>query len=535
MISLSPLQINRLKFEPRIPCFLENIKTLGCHIESRAGLADPSIGSQFPKTSGQPILTFSTSSKCENKPLRVGVVLSGGQAPGGHNVIAGLFDALRKLNNNSVLIGFLGGPAGIIKNNSIPLNVEIIDQYRNQGGFDIIGSGRTKIETAEQFAAAAKTVESLDLDGLVIVGGDDSNTNAAFLAEFFIQKNLKTRVIGVPKTIDGDLKGGGIEISFGFDTASKTYSEIIGNILTDMLSAKKYTFFIKLMGRSASHITLECALQTGVNLALISEEIELKGHTLSHIVNRIADMVAARFDIGKAYSAILIPEGLIEFIPEFKTLIREINKLTAEGISDFAGIQSQLSEESRNCLVELPKLLQQQLVMDRDPHGNVQVSKIETERLLIQLVEDNLKKRGFTGSFNPQPLFCGYEGRSALPSNFDCQYCYALGHMAAVLINQAKTGYICALQNLASDVKEWKGLALPITALLGLEERGGKSRTVIRKALVDLTGKPFREFEQLRNEWLLHDCYRNPGPIQFGGPKDITDSITMTLSYESLS
>lgn len=533
----SPLQRLRLDYKPKLPNALHNIENLILiEFDNPTVTAEnSSISKLFPETWHQPHLKVTKSSSHTSKELKVGVVLSGGQAPGGHNVICGVYDALRKFHPKSTVVGFIGGPSGIVSNSSKLLTEELIDRYRNQGGFDMIGSGRTKIETPEQFSAAAKTAVELQLDGIVIIGGDDSNTNAALLAEYFKKEKIKTAVIGVPKTIDGDLKSADIEISFGFDTACKTYSEIIGNILTDMLSAKKYTFFIKLMGRSASHITLECALQTHPNLALIGEEIAQKQLSLSRIVDQIADLVRRRAEAGKAYGAILIPEGLIEFIPEIKIMIQEINKILSSGALSIEDVKAGLSIPSRECLNLFPQQFQQQLVLDRDPHGNVQVSQIETERLLISLVSSKLKKEGFTGSFNPQPMFCGYEGRAGLPSNFDSQYCYALGHLAALSIKEGKTGYICSLQKLAQPVEKWRPIVIPITTLLHSEMRAGKSKPVIKKALVDMNGKPFKKFELLREKWTLNDEYRNPGPIQFSGPPEVSDSITLTLSYESSS
>ena len=431
-----------------------------------------------------------------------------------------------KLNPHTTLYGFLGGPKGILENETLLLTEELLRPYRNQGGFDLLGSGRTKIETEEQFAAAQNTMEKLQLDGLVIIGGDDSNTNAAFLAQYFLQNGCGTRVIGVPKTIDGDLKNDYVEISFGFDTASKVYSEIIGNIARDALSAKKYYHVIKLMGRSASHIALECALQTHPNYTFISEEIAAKGATLDQLVNEVADMVAERAAQGKNYGVILIPEGVIEFIPQIKSLIRELNQLLAAGKS-----HENLSKESRAAFDALPEKIRSQLLLERDPHGNVQVSKIETEQLFIELFSKALKKRGV--KFNAQAQFCGYEGRSAFPSDFDCNYCYALGHVAALLIDAGATGYMAVVQQLGDPVEKWAVLGVPLLAMMTIEARQGQDKAVIKKGLVDLSGKPFEVFKKMRGSWMLEDDYQYPGPIQFFGPKALTEAITATLRYEN--
>lgn len=549
---LSLLQQIRAQYQPGLPSILQeitNLTPIPRTNDVKKG-HDERVSTYFPKTAKQPFLTFSMGKNIKHTSKRVGVVLSGGQAPGGHNVIVGLYDALKKLHPDSRLFGFCNGPSGILKDKFIEITGNVLTPYRNQGGFDLIGSGRTKIETPEQFEAAETTVKALDLDGLVIIGGDDSNTNAALLAEYFLKKGCKTVVTGVPKTIDGDLKNEDIEISFGFDTACKVYSEIIGNILRDSLSAKKYYFFIKLMGRSASHIALECALQTHANLTLISEEIQDQRKTLQQISSEICDMICARAKLGKDYGVILIPEGIIEFIPEFKMLINELNtllaknkphleKITALNSNEdkFSYIASQLSSAAGSCFQEIPSDIRLQLLMDRDPHGNVQVSKIETERLFIESVEKELKQRTvsseYQGKFSPQPHFCGYEGRSGLPSNFDAQYCYALGHVAALLVDASATGYICCIQNLSSPVEEWQVGARAITSMMTLEERHGQEKLVIRKALVDLKGKPFAAFKANREEWKLQDDYLSPGPIQFHGPKELTDAITLTLALEN--
>lgn len=548
MLSLSPLQRDRLNYQPKLPTILKDLPVL---IPVKEELANQdrtnALRSLFPHTHQQPIISFKKdSNKHSSRPLKVGVVLSGGQAPGGHNVISGLFDALKILHPDSRLIGFCDGPNGIVKNKALEITADYLSSYRNQGGFDIIGSGRTKIETPDQLAASAATMKSLDLDGLVVIGGDDSNTNAAVLAEFFVKEGVKTSVIGVPKTIDGDLQSDFIEISFGFDTACKIYSEIIGNILRDALSAKKYYYFIKLMGRSASHITLECALKTQCNLALISEEIEKNKHSLADVTAQIADLICVRANLGKEYGVILIPEGVIEFIPEFKQLIQELNSLLApdhphaqqledlksreEKVQYVAGL---LSKEAKGCFSTLPLEIQAQLLLDRDAHGNVQVSKIETERLLIELVQEELKKRkeqgSYRGKFAPQPHFCGYEGRSGLPSNFDSQYCYALGHVAALLVQVGVTGYICCVRHLTRPVEEWEIAGVPIFTMLHLEKREGKDKPVIQKALVNLEGPVFQTFKRMRSQWIEEDCYLCPGPIQFAGAPELVEAPPLAL------
>ena len=540
----SILQKLRMEYQPPLPDHLKNIDALS-FVPNKMPAAS-SLAAIFPKTYQQPMIHFHKDNSQKHKPLRVGFVFSGGQAAGGHNVASGLFDALKKLNRDSLLFGFLDGPKGIIENKYHEITAEMLAPYRNQGGFDLIGSGRTKIETDEQFAASAKTVTDLKLDGLVVIGGDDSNTNAALLAEYFLQKGIQTKVAGVPKTIDGDLKNEYIEIPFGFDSATKTYSEIIGNILIDALSAKKYTFFIKLMGRTASHIALECALKTQPNLTFIGEEVEAQKKTVQDITNTIADLIIERARAGKDYGVILIPEGLIEFIPECKILIQELNTLLApeeahakqleafssskEKIAYFLNL---LSKESQQCFLSLPDDIQVQLLLDRDPHGNVQVSKIDTERLFIVTVKKELKRlekeTNFKVKFSAQPLFCGYEGRACLPSNFDSQYCYALGHVATLLINGGATGYLACIQKLDGPTSQWEISGIPLVSMIHLEERQGKKKPVIKKALVDLKGKHFQHFKQQRQQWRLRDEYQNPGPIQFFGPDDVTNSKPITL------
>lgn len=478
---------------------------------------DPKIRSLFPLSSAFPLLTAQAeSAKHSGKSLRIGVVFSGGQAAGGHNVISGLFDALPP---HSHLLGFLDGPAGIILGKYKELTQELVDGCRNQGGFDLIGSGRSKIETDEQFTASLNTVRSLKLDGLVIVGGDDSNTNAALLAEYFLRNDCPAKVIGVPKTIDGDLKNSYVPISFGFDTACKTYSETIGNIAKDALSAKKYYHFIRLMGRSASHIALECAWVTRPNLTLIGEEIAHEKKTLQDVVQTLRDLISARAQLGKHYGIILVPEGLIEFIPEIGALIKELNTLLATEIQD---VTSKLSPAAHTCFSSLPQEIQKQLLLQRDPHGNVQVSLIETEKLLIQMLHGQK-------DFNAISHFLGYEGRAGFPSNFDCTYCYSLGRTAALLIEQGFTGYMCAIQHLDRPVAEWQIGAVPLTALMGMEVRKGKEKPVIQKALVDLKGEAFADFAAQREAWALQDHYRFPGPIQFFGPPEITETVPHTI------
>jgi len=535
----------RQKQEIKIPSCLRHLSSLVIEKMDKKTAIDREIAHLLPQTADQAPLRFTQASSLDHSQLKVGVVLSGGQAAGGHNVIIGIYDALQSMNASSQLIGFIGGPSGVIDDNSLELTKEKIAPFKNSGGFDLIGSGRTKIETPEQFAAAADTLRKHDLDGLVIIGGDDSNTNAALLAEYCLKEGMKTRVIGVPKTIDGDLKNEDIEISFGFDTASKMFSETIGSIARDALSAGKYYFFIKLMGRSASHIALECALQTQVNYTVISEEVAEKKQTIKGLIKEIADMVCARAEKGKHYGVILIPEGVIEFIPEFKALISELNELlcdkdNAEALDKFTAIGdkidfivSKISHQAGSSYKDLPVEIQSQLIMDRDPHGNVQVSKIETERLLISLVKEELKNRKirgqYEGKFNAQPYFCGYEGRSCFPSEFDCRYCYVLGHVAALLIDAGATGYMATVKNLSAPVEDWQIFGAPIASMMHIEMRKGKEKPVIEKALVDLNGQCFKKFECQREHWLVDDCYRYPGPVQFYGPESLTEATTWTL------
>lgn len=524
---MSPLQKYRQNYRPALPHILRDLRRVHFSKDAECFCSEE-IKPLFPLTFNQPIVRGQEGPARTCNPLRVGVVFSGGQAAGGHNVVTGIFDAIQSLNPQSALIGFLGGPSGIINGKYKELSEAIVAPFRNQGGFDLLGSGRIKIETEEQLQASLKTVQTAKLDGLVIIGGDDSNTNAALLAEYFLGKGCATRVIGVPKTIDGDLKNAFIETSFGFDTACKVYSEMIGNIARDSLSARKYTHFIRLMGRSASHITLECALSTCPNIALIGEEILAQKKTLFQITEEICDVICKRSEAGKDYGIILIPEGLIEFIPEIRLLIKEINLHLANASSEM-----NLSRESQACFQILPEKIQKQLLLERDPHGNVNVSFIETEQLLIDMVKkelDTRKKQGtFKGKFNAVHHFFGYEGRAGFPSNFDANYCYALGATAALLISEKLTGFICAIQGLSRPVEDWKISALPITSLMRLEARQGKSKPVIEKAFVDLKDKPFLYLQRHRESWAGEDNYRFPGPIQFYGESDLIDSIPLTL------
>ncbi|MDF2577803.1 MAG: diphosphate--fructose-6-phosphate 1-phosphotransferase [Chlamydiales bacterium] len=548
----SPLQTARQKFRPLLPHILNDLNNIEIEMgETTTAISDvEELNRLFPHTFGQKIVSFKKghheASAKLNRPLRVGVVLSGGQAPGGHNVICGLFDALKQISPESQLLGFLKGPSGIIEKKYKELTAAELQNYRNQGGFDLIGAGRTKIETAEQLQASLQTAKDLNLDGIVVIGGDDSNTNAAVLAEFFKNNGCKTSVIGVPKTIDGDLKNEHIETSFGFDTAVKVYAELISNIARDALSAKKYYHFIKLMGRSASHITLECALQTHANIALIAEEVADNNYTLKHVTDSICDTICQRAEQGKDYGVVLIPEGLIEFIPEIKVLITELNELLATNSPHSAQlaqlpsikdkekyIQGHLNSMSAACFQNLPSEIQDQLLLDRDPHGNVQVSKIETEKLIMIAVERELKRRkdagAYKGKFNAQQHFLGYEGRAAMPTNFDSQYCYALGNVAAILIRSGLTGYMSQVKNLKQPVEEWKAGGIPITMLMNIELRHGHPKPVIQKALVCLSSKAFITYKNQRDLWALEDSYRYTGPIQFFGDRSLTDSTNFTL------
>ncbi len=541
----SLLQTLRRDYKPKLPHILmEDFSQISIK-KTPSKIVEAVVKNSFPKTAEQPFIKLEKSKEIENKKhsiKKIGVILSGGQAAGGHNVISGLFDAMKKANPDSVLYGFKGGPSGLIENKYIEITEQLLQQYRNTGGFDIIGSGRTKIQTEEQISSSIETARKLDLDGLLIVGGDDSNTNAAFLAESFLNAHLKTAVVGVPKTIDGDLKNEHIEISFGFDTATKTYSELIGNIARDATSAKKYWHFIKLMGRSASHIALECALQTAPNICLISEEVKEKNMTLEMIAKEIAEVVLTRSQNGENFGIILVPEGLIEFIPEMQTLISELNEILGKASINTEATQEEkneslskvLSKASFELFKSLPKDVAQQLLLDRDPHGNVQVSRIETEKLLIYFVEKELsmlKKDGkYNGKFSSYSHFFGYEGRSAFPSNFDCNYCYTLGYTAFILMEENCTGYIVSVKDLTKPVAEWSVGAVPLVSMLNVERRNGKDNLVIKKALVDLMGKPFMIWQEMQKTCKIQTSYRYPGAIQYFGISELVDATTITLA-----
>lgn len=542
----SPLQIARAGYQPKLPNALKGNVVLkeGAATESVADQDD--IKKLFPNTYGMPLVTFEPGEK-KNYPVKnVGVILSGGQAPGGHNVISGLFDGLKALNPANKLYGFLGGPSGLVDHKYIELTKEIVDEYRNTGGFDIIGSGRTKLEEAEQYDKGAEICHKLDVSAIVIIGGDDSNTNACVLAEYYAQKGEPIQVIGCPKTIDGDLKNEMIETSFGFDTACKVYSELIGNIQRDANSAKKYWHFIRLMGRSASHITLECALQSQPNICIISEEVEANNLTLSDVVENIVKVIVHRAEHGLNFGTVLIPEGLIEFIPAMKKLIAELNDLLAHN-DDFNALETDdekrqyvkgmLSPESAQVYRDLPKGIARQLTLDRDPHGNVQVSLIETEKLLIEMVAKRLaqlKAQGiYKGKFSSINHFFGYEGRCAIPSNFDADYTYSLGYTASVLISEGKTGYMSSVRNTTAPAAEWIAGGVPITMMMNMERRHGKMKPVIQKALVRLDGAPFKFFAANREKWADEEMsYIYPGPIQYYGPTEVCDQPTKTLQLE---
>jgi len=546
--SVSPLQKARMAYTPKLPATLAKhgsaVKaTLGAPTESVADQKE--IKALFPNSYGLPIITFEGPSGNAPAAVKAGVILSGGQAPGGHNVIAGLYDGLKKLSPQSELYGFLAGPSGLIDNNYVKFDDAFIDEYRNTGGFDIIGSGRTKLETEEQFIKVIANCKALGITALIVIGGDDSNTNACMLAEYLKQKASGIQVIGCPKTIDGDLKNEWIEASFGFDTATKVYSELIGNIQRDANSAKKYWHFIKLMGRSASHIALECALKTHPNVAIISEEVAEKKKTLREVVTDIATVVKKRSEAGKNFGIALIPEGLIEFIPEVKLMISELNDLLAANAAYFDPlsdddklqfINSKLSAASSQAFSSMPHSIQFQLLADRDPHGNVQVSRIETEKLLFDMVDDMLnewKSKGeFKGKFSPLNHFFGYEGRCAAPSNFDADYCYSLGFTASALIGSGKTGYLSSIRNTTQTSDKWIAGGIPLTMMMNLERRHGKDKPVIKKALVELDSKPFHSFSENRDIWAMEDDYQYPGPIQYFGPASVCDITTVTLALE---
>lgn len=543
----SPLQKARYQYSPKLPGMLRNGISEICVKEGNAtqSVADQEkIAALFPNTYGEKEITFE---KGENtsaaKKQVVGVILSGGQAPGGHNVICGLYDALKATSKENVLYGFKNGPIGLLEDNYVEFDDAYIDAYRNTGGFDIIGSGRTKLETEEQFAVAAKVCEKHGITAIVIIGGDDSNTNAAVLAEYFAAHNTGVQVIGCPKTIDGDLKNEDIECSFGFDTATKTYSELIGNIERDANSAKKYWHFVKVMGRSASHVALECALETQPNICLISEEVAAKKQSLSEIADYIADAVEKRSANGNNFGVAIIPEGVVEFVPEFKALIAEINELLAGNKTEefnalgsweekYAFIEKGLTAESMAVFAILPQTIQQQLFLERDPHGNVQVSLIESEKLFSALVKDKLTESGFTGKFNALHHFFGYEGRCAFPSNFDADYCYSLGYNAFMLIQYGYNGYLSKVSNLSKPAEEWVAGGMPITKMMNIERRNGEDKPVIKKALVELDGKPFKFFEANRDTWAVETAYTYPGAIQYYGPTEVCDLTTRTLALE---
>ena len=542
----SALQIARAAYQPKLP------KALKGTVKAAEGAATQSVADQeeikklFPNTYGMPLIKFETTDEVVNFPaMNVGVILSGGQAPGGHNVISGIFDGIKKLNKDSKLYGFILGPGGLVDHNYMELTADIIDEYRNTGGFDIIGSGRTKLEKEEQFEKGYEILKELGIKALVIIGGDDSNTNACVLAEYYAAKNYGVQVIGCPKTIDGDLKNDMIETSFGFDTACKTYSEVIGNIQRDCNSARKYWHFIKLMGRSASHIALECALQVQPNMCIISEEVEAKDMSLDDIVTSIAKVVAERAAQGNNFGTVLIPEGLIEFVPAMKRLIAELNDFLAKHDAEFkmikkseqrAYIISKLTKENSDLYASLPEGVARQLSLDRDPHGNVQVSLIETEKLLSEMVGKKLaewKAEGkYVGKFSAQHHFFGYEGRCAAPSNFDADYCYALGYTASELIANGKTGYMSSVRNLTAPAEEWIAGGVPITMMMNMERRHGEMKPVIQKALVRLDGAPFKAFAAARDTWAKETAYVYPGPIQYFGPTEVCDEPTKTLQLE---
>ena len=550
-MNLSPLQMARYQYNPKLPGMLRNGIS---EISVRNGGATESVADQekiqalFPNTYGKNEIIFEKGTNTsETKKQVVGVILSGGQAPGGHNVVSGLYDALKATNPENVLIGFKGGPSGLLDNDFIVFEDEYINQYRNTGGFDIIGSGRTKLETEEQFAIVVENCKKHGVNALVIIGGDDSNTNAAVLAEYCAAHNTGIQVIGCPKTIDGDLKNEDIECSFGFDTATKTYSEIIGNIERDANSAKKYWHFIKVMGRSASHVALECALQTQPNICLIGEEVAAKKMSLASIADYIADSVAARAANGMNFGVAIIPEGIVEFVPEFSVLIAEINELLAGAKADafnalpsweakYAFIEAGLTKESMAVFAILPQAIQQQLFLERDPHGNVQVSLIESEKLFSALVKDNLAARKaagtYKGKFGALHHFLGYEGRCAFPSNFDADYCYSLGYNAFMLIQYGYTGYLSKVSNLQAPAEEWVAGGMPITMMMNIERRHGADKPVIRKALVELDGAPFKFFAANREKWAIETCFTYPGAIQYFGPSEVCDLTTRTLALE---
>ena len=550
-MKISSLQKARYEYTPKLPGMLRNGIADICvneGAETQSVADQEKIKALFPNTYGKKEITFKKGQNTsEAKKQEVGVILSGGQAPGGHNVVCGLYDALKATNKDNVLYGFKGGPSGLLEDDYIIFDDEYINQFRNTGGFDIIGSGRTKLETNEQFAVVAEVCKKHGVTAVVIIGGDDSNTNAAVLAEYFAAHNTGVQVIGCPKTIDGDLKNEDIECSFGFDTATKTYSEIIGNIERDANSAKKYWHFVKVMGRSASHVALECALQTQPNICLVSEEVAAKKMSLSAIADYIADSVEKRAAKGMNFGVAIIPEGVVEFVPEFSTLIQEINELLAGSKADefnalptwadkYAFIEKGLTKESMEVFAILPQAIQQQLFLERDPHGNVQVSLIESEKLFSALVKDKLDARKaagtFKGKFSALHHFLGYEGRCAFPSNFDSDYCYSLGYNAFMLIQYGYNGYLSKISNLSKPANEWVAGGMPITKMMNIERRHGEDKPVIKKALVELDGAPFKYFEANREEWAVDTCFVYPGAIQYYGPTEVCDATTVTLALE---
>jgi len=539
----SALQMARSAYQPKLPKALQGAVSVKEGAPTQSVADQEEIKKLFPNTYGMPLVEFVPAAQANTKKMNVGIILSGGQAPGGHNVITGLFDQIKKLNPENRLYGFILGPGGLVDHNYMELTKEIVDEYRNTGGFDMIGSGRTKLEKVEQFEKGLEIIRELDIQAIVIIGGDDSNTNACVLAEYYAAKNYGVQVIGCPKTIDGDLKNDQIETSFGFDTACKTYSELIGNIERDCNSARKYWHFIKVMGRSASHIALECALQTQPNICLVSEEIEAKNMSLDDVVDYIANAVAVRAADGNNFGTVIIPEGVIEFIPAIKKLIAQLNDVLAlpeaknldrhESI-DF--VKSHLTDENLAVFNSLPTGVARQLALDRDPHGNVQVSLIETEKLLSTMVAQKLEKMKvegkFVGKFSALHHFFGYEGRCAAPSNFDADYCYALGTSAAQLIANGKTGYMAIVKNTTAPADQWIAGGVPITMMMNMEKRNGEMKPVIRKALVELDGAPFKEFAAQRDEWARKTAYVYPGPIQYWGPTEVCDQPTRTLALE---
>ncbi len=547
-MNISALQKERAKYQPKLPKALKGAVKIVEGAKTKSVADQKEIEALFPNTYGMPLLTIEAGDATEKSPVNVGVILSGGQAPGGHNVISGIFDGIKNIHSDSKLFGFLGGPGGLVDHKYMELTADIIDEYRNTGGFDIIGSGRTKLEEEAQFDKGLEIAKDLSLNALIIIGGDDSNTNACVLAEYYAKIDAGVQVIGCPKTIDGDLKNEMIETSFGFDTATKVYSELIGNIQRDANSAKKYWHFIKLMGRSASHIGLECALKTQPNITLISEEIAEKKQTLAEVVDYMAGVVAKRAEDGNNFGVALIPEGLIEFVPEMKILIAELNDLLAEGTDsekEFKMLKkshrnnwvaSHLTETSSKVFSSLPEGIATQLTLDRDPHGNVQVSLIETEKLLGEMVSnrlEELKAEGkYAGKFGTQYHFFGYEGRCAAPSNFDADYCYSLGYTASVLVAEGKTGYMSSVRNTTAPADEWIAGGVPVTMMMNMEKRHGHMKPVIQKALVELEGAPFKYFVSKRGEWANGTEFIYPGPIQYFGPTEVCDQTTETLKFE---